>query len=956
MFITWIIILPICGSLLPLFAVRAGAGAAAWAAASATATALGIALSHTPDVFAGGEVHVAWAWVPAIGLDLALRYDGLAMVFVLLILGIGLLIILYAYFYFGAASQVIGRFLALILLFQGAMLGLVLADNLLLLLLFWEATSIVSFLLVAFKPHGDAAQHGARLALVITATGGLALLAAFILIEHIVGSFSLSVVLAQGDQIRNHVLYQPILVCLLIGAFTKSAQFPVHIWLPSAMSAPTPASAYLHSATMVKAGVFLLARFFPVLANTDSWFYWVAGTGLITFLIGAYLAIFRHDIKGLLAYSTISHLGLIVFLFGLGTPLGAVAGLFHALNHALFKASLFMAAGIIDQATGTRDMRQLNGLWSFMPITAALAMVAAAAMAGVPLLNGFLSKEMFFAETIDQHGLGLLTWLLPVLATLGGILAVAYSLRFIHDVFFNGQPQNLERIPEEPPRWMRIPMEILVALCLIVGIFPEQTVRPLLDLGVRGLLGFTPEYSLAVWHGVSAPFVMSLIALSGGALLYRWRYRLFALYHQETVNPRIDAFWLMLQQRLTRLLAVMAQFCATSSWVTSLAWLVGMIVYAAISLFYVQIHWPSAMVTASWSFESTEIFMGVVLIFIIGMTLVTPRCRQQPILALILVSFIGLGISLVFAYFSAPDLALTQLTIEVITTMLFLSVLYFVVQLPADPAPTTARWWLTMRRSLHGALAIGAGIGATCLTWYILTTQTQSDLADYFLTQALPEAGANNVVNGILVDFRAFDTLGEITVLAIAAVTIFAVLLPIHLPLADVDDQGHAWAQPAHPTMLAMISRPLLPIALVVALFLLLRGHHDPGGGFVAGLVASVALILQQIASGQVWTAHRLRLRYTWLIGGGLLLAVVTGLMPLLFERPFLATAVAHGHWPGFGEVELASALFFDIGVLCVVFGVVMLILDHLARIRLSRRTTVDATLADSSPKSTPPA
>src|SRR5690606_17517001 len=313
-----------------------------------------------------------------------------------------------------------------------------------------------------------AAREGARMALVVTSAGGLCLFAGVLLIGRIVGSYDLDTVLASGDAIRDHALYLPALLLVLAGALTKSAQFPFHFWLPHAMAAPTPVSAYLHSAAMVKLGVFLMARLWPVLAGTEVWLTVVGTAGLITFAIGAYAAIFQNDLKGLLAYSTISHLGLITLLLGINTTIGLVAAIFHILNHATFKASLFMAAGIVDHESGTRDIRRLSGLYRFMPVTATLAMVAAAAMAGVPLLNGFLSKEMFFAETVEDHVGTILDHMLPYGATLAGAFSVAYSLRFIHGSFFGPPPTDLPRTPHEPPHWMRFPIELLVLLCLIV--------------------------------------------------------------------------------------------------------------------------------------------------------------------------------------------------------------------------------------------------------------------------------------------------------------------------------------------------------------------------------------------------------------------------------------------------------------------------------------------------------
>ena len=376
-----------------------------------------------PEVRDGGVLRETIAWVPSLGLDLVLRMDGFAWMFALVVTVIGALVCLYARYYMSPDDPV-ARFYALLLAFMGAMLGVVLSGNLLQLVVFWELTSLVSFLLIGYWHHRTDAQRGARMALVVTGGGGLCLLAGVVLLGHIAGTYELDAVLAAGDVIRAHALYPPMLGLVLVGAFTKSAQFPFHFWLPRAMAAPTPVSAYLHSATMVKAGVFLLGRLWPVLSGTELWFWLVGGTGALTLLLGAYAAMFQRDLKRVLAYSTVSHLGLITLLFGLNSPLAAVAAVFHIMNHATFKASLFMAAGIVDHETGTRDIGRLNGLIRAMPRTGTLALVATGAMAGVPLLNGFLSKEMFFAEAVflDSHPWVEMT--LPVVATVAGVFAV----------------------------------------------------------------------------------------------------------------------------------------------------------------------------------------------------------------------------------------------------------------------------------------------------------------------------------------------------------------------------------------------------------------------------------------------------------------------------------------------------------------------------------------------------
>src|SRR5690625_2297161 len=459
----FILLLPFIGIFLPLASAKANRTTCAWLTALPVLLSLGLLLSLTSAVFDGVIPTLQLPWLPQFGLNFTLRFDGFAFLFALLVLGIGLLIILYARYYLSEQDPM-GRFYAMLLLFMGSMLGVVTAGNLLLLAVFWELTSLSSFLLIGYWQHRADARQGARMALIVTGGGGLAMLAGLLLLGHIAGSYELAEVLAAGAQIKASPLYLPALLLILLGAFTKSAQFPFHFWLPHAMAAPTPVSAYLHSATMVKAGVFLLARLFPALAGTIEWTVIVSLIGAATLVFAAYVAFFKHDLKSLLAYSTVSHLGLITLLFGLGTPLGAVAGVFHILNHATFKASLFMAAGIVDHEAGTRDIRQLGGLRRYMPHTALLATVAAAAMAGVPLLNGFLSKEMFFTEVWLQNPLGASwSWILVVAAVIGGLFSVAYSVRLVHDVFYGPEPATLPPQPRAPPPYARARREAWVA-------------------------------------------------------------------------------------------------------------------------------------------------------------------------------------------------------------------------------------------------------------------------------------------------------------------------------------------------------------------------------------------------------------------------------------------------------------------------------------------------------------
>ena len=918
-----LIALPLLGAILPLLVERHGRSLCAAAAAVAPLVGLVLLLGERSRVFAGETLLQQWQWLPTLGLNFSLRLDGLGFLFALLILGIGLLVILYARYYL-SKQEPMGRFYAFLLLFMGAMLGVVLSENLLLMLVFWELTSLSSFLLIGFWGYRSDARRGARMALTVTGAGGLALLAGVLLLGNLVGSFELSEVLAAGHFVRNHELYPLILGLVLLGVFTKSAQFPFHFWLPHAMAAPTPVSAYLHSATMVKAGVFLLARLYPVLAGSEWWFYIVSLVGLATLLVGAVMALFQHDLKGLLAFSTISHLGLITLLFGLDTPLAAVAAIFHIINHATFKASLFMAAGIIDHETGSRDMRRINGMWKYMPHTAALAMVASSAMAGVPLLNGFLSKEMFFGETLafEHHLLGSFYWMIPAGATLAAVFSVAYSLRFIHDVFFNGEPVNLPKYPpHEPPRYMKVPVEILVFLCVLVGMLPAYTVAPLLAAAATASLGATPpEYSLAIWHGLNLPLLMSVIALIGGIAVYACRQPLFRWY---AGLPDMDAkalFELAVRQ------VVRVAACITGALENgSLQRYLALLLMATLLAVFVglwdlpQLAGPLAQTRPD---PVTALGLGVLCLSAV-LTVVFHRRR---LVALMMLSVVGLLVSLAFARFSAPDLALTQLSVEVVTVILLMLALYFL------PARTPAE--SSSLRGLRDFLLAGACGGmVSLLTFAVLTRPYAQDLAGFFLANSVPGGGGTNVVNVILVDFRGFDTLGEISVLAIAGVGIYAMLHGLRLLSPSQDAEGRAWARERHPLILASLSRVLLPLALLVSVFIFLRGHNLPGGGFIAGLVTSVALILQYIASGIHWTRERLPLNFQRLAGAGVLIAGLTGLGSWLFGYPFLTSSFGHFHLPLVGEFELATAMLFDLGVYLTVVGATLLILAYLGKL-----------------------
>jgi multicomponent K+:H+ antiporter subunit A len=952
-----LLLLPFLGSAVAAFLPTRARTALAACAGLVSLAAAGWIASLFPRVRDGGVVRETIAWIPSLGLDLVLRLDGFAWMFALLVTVLGALVSLYARYYMSPEDPV-ARFYAYFLAFMGAMLGVVVSGNLVQLVVFWELTSLVSFLLIGYWHHRVDAQRGARMALAVTGAGGLALLGGVLVLGHIVGSYDLDVVLASGGAIRAHRLYPVALALILVGALTKSAQFPFHFWLPRAMAAPTPVSAYLHSATMVKAGVFLLGRLWPVLSGTELWFWLVGGAGMATLLLGAYVAMFQHDLKRVLAYSTISHLGLITLLFGLNSPLAAVAAVFHIMNHATFKASLFMAAGVVDHETGTRDIRRLNGLFRSMPRTGALALVATAAMAGVPLLNGFLSKEMFFAETTFLSSHPSVEVGLPILATIAAIFAVVYSLRFGYDIFFGPPSTDLPRQPEEPPRWMRIPIELLVFSCLVVGIVPARSIGPALAAAARPVVGGTlPAYSLAVWHGLHLPVAMSFVAITAGVGLYLWLRQ-----HQER-GRFADA---PLVQRLNGRRLFESSLVVLTRGSRKALRLIGtrrlqtqLFVIIAVTLLLALL--AARGVPLAWGErERLSASPAFVLLWLIGAVCAVGAAvmaKFHRLVAITLMGGAGLVTCVTFVWFSAPDLALTQIVVEVVTTTLFLLGLRWLpLRRQEQRAPATVRD--RARRARDLLLAVGAGSGLAALSYALLTRPAPQSISPFFLRHALPEGGGTNVVNVMLVDFRAFDTLGEITVLGAVALTVYALLRRFRPPAESIAEPEQQAVLPAdvvtdlvkpratedaasgYLMVPALIVRLLLPVSLVVAAHFFLRGHNQPGGGFVAGLVVAIAMLTQYFVSGTLWVEARTRVRPVRWIAAGLLVGALTGFGAVVVGYPFLTTHTAHFSLPLVGDVHFPSATFFDVAVFAVVVGATLLILTALAHqsIRAHRR------------------
>ncbi|MFW1741555.1 monovalent cation/H+ antiporter subunit A [Acinetobacter johnsonii] len=928
-----IILLPlILGTTLVSLLKQSSRRLTAFAAVGVSMTSLGLLLTQAREVFNGAVITQSWSWLPQLGIDFSFRLDALGLLFALLISGIGTLIYIYAYFYLGPKNS-LNKLYLLLMLFMAAMLGISLSNNLILLLVFWELTSISSFLLVGYWSNYDAAQRGSRMALTITGMGGLAMLGGFILLGQITGTYEIDQILTMTAQIQSHALFVPTLLLILLGAFTKSAQFPFHFWLPNAMAAPTPVSAYLHSATMVKAGIFLVARLLPIFAGAALFHNLVTFIGLFTLCMAAFFAIFKEDLKGLLAYSTISHLGLIMCLLGIGSPLAVAAAIFHIINHATFKAALFMIAGIIDHESGTRDLRKLSGLWQLLPYTATLTMVTAASMAGVPLTNGFLSKEMFFTELLSNLS-GPVLICSAIVATLAGIFAVAYSVRLVHGVFFDGPlgKQVPNKDAHEPPFGMRAPATLLAILCILVGLFPALLVENIVNSTARAstqVMDFEGAH-LALWHGFNMPLLMSVIASIGGLIFY------FSLAKGGKIREiDLDPYLGRLQGRVAFdlfLKSLLLNSHKFKRWTENgklqsyILWIVVFSI-AIVSLPFLG----QGLTTGTRELTHAPALAIVLWLLLFSSCWMMLWFHHERIKAVLISGAIGLVVTMVFVCFSAPDLALTQITVDVVTTVLLLMSLSLLPQLTPYESSVSRRW----RDAL---IAIGGGLGIAWITWLILTRDHNS-ISWFFMQQSIPLGGGTNVVNVILVDFRGFDTFGEITVLGIAGIGALCLMDGMRTHGTTMT-KGLSYRFNPSPLMLRITASWILPIALVVSLYIFLRGHNLPGGGFIAGLITALALIIQYMALGQDHAEQLLKAKsgrlYEIWIGTGLVIAGLTGLGAWFWGRPFLTSAHFYVSPPILGEMHLATAALFDVGVYITVVGATMLLISVLGDSRHS--------------------
>ncbi|MEH1101662.1 Na+/H+ antiporter subunit A [Micromonospora sp. CPCC 205561] len=887
--------------------------------ALAPAAAFGWAVARTPAVRDGGAVVETYPWIRELGVDLALRMTTLSWLMTLLVGGVGALVLIYSARYFGAESTGVARFAAVLVAFAGAMLGLVLADDLLLLYVCWELTTIFSYLLIGHSTERRSSRWAAAQALIVTTLGGLAMLVGFIMLGEHAGSYRLSQLTA-GALPGGAYLVTAVLL-ILAGALSKSALLPFSSWLPVAMAAPTPVSAYLHAAAMVKAGVYLIALLAPLLASVGPWRPVVLVAGLATLVTGGWAALRQTDLKLLLAYGTVSQLGLVAVAAGAGTPDTALAGAAMLLAHALFKASLFLVVGIVDHGAGTRDLRELSGLGRRAPVLAAVAVLAAASMAGLPPLVGFVAKEAVLAAFTDRPAV------LAVLVA-GTALTVAYSARFVWGAFATRpgvQPTVLGRVPAS----MLVPPALLAAVGLVAG--PGTGVLDDLLRPYAELFGGVGK-ELALWHGLTPALGLSALAVAGGAALHALRGPLAPVLARLRVPVGGNQGYEWVIGRFDRL----AMDVTGATQRGSLPQYLG-----AILLVLTVVPGGAMLATAPWRDRIAlwDSPLQVVVVAVVMVAAVLAVGARRRLTAMLLVGMTGYGTAMLFVVYGAPDLALTQFLVETATIAVFVLVLR---RLPErfSARPRRSRWG---RRAI--GVAVGVMTGGLALT--AASARQAPTISDAFPGLAVTQGYGHNVVNVTLVDIRAWDTMGELSVLVVAATGVASLVFQRsrtgprpRRPEPSGRSQragGRVWLRGGatlherqRSIVLEVVTRLLFHTVVVFSLFLLFSGHNAPGGGFAGGLVASLALAVRYLAGGRYELAEAAPVGAGTVLGAGLLVSIGTGVVALLAGGSVLESARIDLWLPLIGDFYLVTSVFFDVGVYLVVVGLVLDILRSL--------------------------
>ncbi|WP_299053882.1 Na+/H+ antiporter subunit A [uncultured Nocardioides sp.] len=894
------------------------------------------ALTAAPIVLSGGAVSTTVDWVPAIDMELALSMGLLQWVMVLVVAGIGALVLAYCSWYFHTGEDGLVAFSTAFMGFVGAMLGLVLADDLLLLYVFWELTTVFSYLLIGFDPLKRANRLAAMEALIVTTLGGLTMLVGMLLLGREAGTLRISEILADPPPESATLVVAVLLI--LVGALSKSALVPFQFWLPGAMAAPTPVSAYLHAASMVKAGVYLVALLAPVFATVPGWHLVILTLGTVTMLLGGWRALRQVDVKLLLAYGTVSQLGFLMVLFGIGTRTAALAGLAMLVAHALFKATLFLSVGIIDHQTGTRDLRELSGVGRAMPVVAVAATIAGASMAGVPPLLGFVGKETVWAavlELTEGEVAGVppyAGWLVLAGLMVGSAFTAGYTLRFLWGAFWTKRGLEPTPVTPVPPPFAAAPV-LLAALTVVLG-FSGYALTDAFGLYADALPGPAEEY-LALWHGLELPLLLSALTLAGGAALFAARATVCRAGGLVSDRLSAEGAYRFLMRLLDRA-AIETTGAFQRGSVSG---------YLAVILVVVLVLPGGATILALGAAGGVDVVMWdrpaqVILAAVLVLAAVVAARSRRRLRAVTLAGVTGYGTALLFLIHGAPDIALTQVLVETVSLVVFVLVLRRLPPFFSDRPLSRSRYW---------RMALGAGVGIAVAGFLLVAANARSSTP---ISQAFAEAAyeygyGRNVVNITLVDIRAWDTLGEIAVLVAAATGVASLIfldsrtsgirrvrdIPYPTDVQKLPSSGGRRVWLPGPRTLSpdrrsiifeVVTRLVFHTIMVFSVYLLIAGHNLPGGGFAGGIVAGLALMVRYLAGGRYELDEAAPVDAGVLIGTGLFIGALASLGPLLLGGEVQRTYDTYLTVPLLGELHLVSSVVFDVGVYLVVIGLVL--------------------------------
>ncbi|HEY9497681.1 MAG TPA: Na+/H+ antiporter subunit A [Terrimesophilobacter sp.] len=921
-------------------------------------------LLQAPGVLAGTAQEETIPWIPQLNVALSVRIDTLSWLLALVVTGIGALVILYCAKYFTDEEEGLGRFAAVLLAFAGTMYGLVLADDVFLLFVFWEATSVFSYLLIGHYTGRRASRGAALQALIVTTAGGLVMLVGLVALSVTAGSTRLSelVAMAQDGRIAlGAPLVTTAVMLILVGALSKSAIVPFHFWLPAAMVAPTPVSAYLHAAAMVQAGIYLIARLAPGFAGTPGWHPVLLGLGLFTMLLGGWRALKQFDLKLLLAHGTVSQLGFLVVVVSLGTPTAALAGVALLLAHALFKAALFLVVGIIDHRAGSRDLRKLSGLGREAPFLAGIAALSVLSMAGVPLTAGFVAKEAVISALLESTAAGspgaVVGWIVLVGIAVGSTLTVAYSARLLWGAF--ARKEGVEKVrPVHESFWFLFSPGLLaiggIVLAPLSGLV-DSALRGYPALFRGGIATGGEDYHLALWHGLDGALLVSTLTLLGGLALFWARAPVLAAQSRVPATVNSGELYGKTMRGLDRVAARVTSTTQRGSLPFYLGVILLVLVGAVGATLALNRSWPD-----EWLLFDSPAQLAIGAIMAVAAVALTRADKRFQ--AALLVGVTGYGMAALFAFHGAPDLALTQVLVETVTLVAFVLMLR---RLPARLGQVHG----TAHRTLRAVVGIAIGLLLAVVAVVALGARTALPISLELPDLAYSIGHGSNVVNVVLVDVRGWDTLGELSVLIAAATGVASLvflrsrtdnlprvpgsakrrgirgrLRPVretvaaeYVPGVPDPSTRNAWllagrklAPENRSILLEVVMRLLFHAFVVLSVYVLFSGHNLPGGGFAGGLVAGLALAGRYLAGGRYELGAAAPVDAGKLLGAGLILAAGTATAPLIFGANALTSTWFETTIPVLGHLEFTTSTVFDVGVYLVVVGMVLDVLRSL--------------------------